>query len=166
MRPQKKLIGVLVVALLVLAACQEDTSVGKDIDLRKIKGKGGRLGEASSPPPVTAGATPLSPTTTPPPPPKTQSPTPPPQQQAYVVTLTTASPYYHPGQLIQVPVGTLIRFVNKDDINRQPYVEGFFEAPPLKPGDTFDYQANVRTGGQAQIKDRIATFKVGFLEVY
>lgn len=155
----------VVVVLLVLAACRDASKVGTGIDLEKIKEKGGRLGDPTSAPNTTAPAATQAPPVTQPPAQKTTQP-PPPQAQAYVVTLTTASPYYHPGQLIQVPVGTLIRFVNKDDINRAPYVEGFFDAPTLKPGDTWDYAANVRTGGQVQIKERIATFKVGFLEVY
>lgn len=170
MRLCRSSVAFATLVMLSLAACEGGSSVGKDIDLEKIKGgqKGPRLGEAASPSPTpTAGQPAQKPTTPPPIQPTKSSPTPTqPSAQVFEVTLTRDSPYYHPGQVIQVPVGTTIRFTNRDEINRQPFAQGYFEAPSLAPGRSFEYLANVRTNGQVQINDRIATFKVGFLEVY
>jgi hypothetical protein len=167
----RKLPSVLiaVTTLFMFVACGDQSQVGGEIELDKIKGGGGggpRLGEnlpAEPGPEQTKLDVPTSPTPAAQEAPKTAAPA---EAPPFEVGLTTNSPYYEPGQVIRVPVGTRIRITNKDDINRHPHVEGLFDSGPLAPGATFMYHATVRTGGQQRISDRIATFKVGYLEVY
>lgn len=152
---------------LALGACGDKSQVGGEIELDKIKGDAGgpRLGEDLPPQPEGSKLdVPSSPT----PAATKESPAPsaPAEAPPFEVTLVTNSPYYEPGQVIKVPVGTKIRITNKDDINRHPYVDGLFDAGSLPPGGTFLYHANVKTSGQVRISDRVATFKVGYLEVY
>lgn len=143
-------------------ACGDSSRVGEGIELDKIKNEGGdnRLGVASPTPPPAE-----SPAAAPQEQPKQAAPKPN-EAPPYEVTLITNSPYFHPGQVIRVPVGTKVRITNKDESKRHPFVEGLFDAGTLAPGAQFVYEANTKTAGQAQIKDQIATFKVGFLEVY
>lgn len=173
----RKLVAMCLLLSLLLAACASDEKVGGEIDLSKIKEgqKGPRLGEAASPAPEaapTAGKLDLGQSPAPKEQPPSPQPPPPPQQApALEVALLAENPYYQlqgdqPGQLIRIPVGRRVRFVNRDETNRQPYVEGLFESPVLPPGGSFEFHATTRTGGQLELNDAAAPFKVGAFEIY
>lgn len=164
-----RLLASAVAASILLGACGSGSSVGKDIDLEKIKGKGGRAGitDKTTPSPTATATQPQQPTA-----PPTQATTAPPPPQVMQVFLLANNPYYQlegskPGGYIKVPAGVIVRFVSKEsEFDRQPRVPDLgFECPRLKPGRSCELKAATPTGGPVTLEDGVRVFITGQLEI-
>lgn len=161
----RRFVGVLAVAALLLSACEERHQVGSEeltnIDEQKAAQ---RLGEILKSP-ETTGESPASAVLGAP------SPTPTgggdQTRETFVITLTFDSPYYDPGQTLEIPVGTPIRVVNGDrerDFRRFEAVGSPYDSGDLQPGASYEFVANVK--GRFQLRDRHVPFATGTLEVF
>ena len=79
------------------------------------------------------------------------------------VTINASSPYFKPG-VVEVLVGSKVRFINKDS---QPHSvvadNGSFDSGPIPPNGVFVYTANQR--GQFNYSDGTRPFAVGVIDV-
>ena len=151
---------VLAVLGLALGACSSDEKVGSGVNVENGAGADGglRLGETTTtaPPPETTAA----PQTTQAP--TTQAPTtqPPTTQQQVAITIEIANRSEYNPTIARVPKGSIVRWVNKDTIERQVVAtDGAFASPKIPPGGTFDWKATV--GGEHPYADPDVPFAAG-----
>lgn len=143
MQIRRALLLLAVLGLLLGAACAQDEKVGSGVNVEGGGGQGGpRLGETTTtaPPPETTAAprTTQAPTTRPP---TTQPPT---TQRQVAITIEIANRSEYNPTIARVPRGAVVRWVNKDSIERQVVAnDGAFTSPKIPPGGIFDWVANV-----------------------
>lgn len=129
---------------LVLGGCSQDEKVGSgvNVDGGGDGGAGLRLGETTTtaPPPETTAAPPTTAA------PTTQAPTtqPPTTQKQVAITIEIANRSEYKPTIARVPRGSVVRWVNKDSIERQVVAtNGAFTSPKIPPGGQWDWTANV-----------------------
>lgn len=165
----RRLFVVTLVMTLLLSACGSGNKVGDGLLDKVGEGKGGpRLGE--NVPAAKDSPTPQSQSTKPAATPTNEkSPAATASREVMQIFLISAAPYYQveghpPGQVMTVPVGVTVRWVNKEaDKDRQPFSRDLFECARLKPGGTCDFPVNVR--GRVDIEDSAKPFATGILEM-
>ncbi|HVF75851.1 MAG TPA: hypothetical protein VM938_12445 [Acidimicrobiales bacterium] len=166
----RRIIGVLAAAALLLSACGDKNKVGDESLLNFKDQTQQRLGAttttaptATTAPPTTVagGKAGVGATTTAP---------------ARATTTTAAvtfdiainsdqggSSQFDPPSA-RVFVGTVVRWVNKDTVNRSVEADGGrFASPPIPPGGTYTYR--VSTAGQINYHDGTRPYAVASLEV-
>lgn len=162
-------IALLVTALLTLAACGGDNSVGSDELLEGGATGETRLGETTTTTttaapatdeaaPTTAAPTTAAPTTAPP---TTQA-----QQQVSIeiaIQPDSAGNQFEP-RVARVFAGSIVRWTNTDSVPRSVEADnGQFTSGPIAPGASFDYTAD--TPGTFNYTDGTRPYAVGTLEV-
>lgn len=172
----------IVAALLCLAslaACSEDNKVGTGVKVEKGEGGTNRLGvtttteAAAAAPETTAAPAPTTtvnpgarPTTTAAPTTTSAPATTAPQAQAFVIEIygdNSGMKQFEPPQA-GVRLGTVVRWVNKDSVNRSvESAEAGFQSPLIPPGGTFDYKTD--TKGTFNYQDGTRPYAVAVLQV-
>ena len=155
---------VLILALVLLAgACSSKKDVGSDALLKGTDGKQGdtRLGQTTTTaPPKDAPSTTAKPTATTAPP-TTQAAAP-----AVEVTInsdTTAGGQFQP-RVVQVPSGSIVRFINKDAKARSVVSDdGVFNSGDIAPGGKWDWTAG--GAGSYNYSDGSRPYAVGTIDV-
>ena len=155
---------VLVLALVLLAgACSSKKDVGSDSLLKGTDNKQGdtRLGETT-----TTTAPKGQPTTTAKPTATTAPPTTQAAAPAVEVTInsdTTAGGQFQP-RVVQVPAGSIVRFINKDSAARSVVSDdGVFNSGDIAPGRTWDWTAG--GAGTYNYSDGSRPYAVGTIDV-
>lgn len=130
--------------LLLTGACSQDSKVGGGVKVDgSASGDGPRLGETTT----TAApvATTVAPKTTQPA--TTQKPaatTTPTTEKHVAITIEIANRSEFRPTIARVPAGSVVRWVNRDTIERQVVAnDGAFGSPKIPPGGTFDWVANI-----------------------
>jgi plastocyanin/predicted small secreted protein len=174
----RRTIALLVVALLTLAACGDDTSVGTGIDLDNLGAEdsdGAIRGTTSTTaePEVEAQQEAPAPTpeTTAPPataPPETAPPqTAPAEQPSIVIGInsdTSGVPQFDP-PVAAVYAGSLVRFQNNDSAPRSVVAgDGSFDSGPIAPGASWDHRADA--AGSFNYTDGTRPYAQGKIEVH
>lgn len=170
-------------ALFALGACGEDNEVGTGVKVEKGDGANNRLGvttttaaPAAAPTETTAAPAPTTtakpaaaaPTTTAAPKPTTTAApaTTAPAAQAFVIEIysdTSGKNKFEPPQSA-VRLGTVVRWVNKDTVNRSIKSEqGGFESPPIPPGGSYDFATDAK--GTFNYEDGTRPYAQGVLQV-
>lgn len=149
--------------LMLLGGCGGDTRVGskKLLEIEEQKQKQ-RLGEFLKSPE----ATPASPGTaalgTPAPSAPAAAPTE--AQRTFEVTLIHDSPYYEPGNELEIPAGTKIIITNRDELTRRfRTTNGPYDSGDLTQGQKYEFTANTR--GVFQVADEHVPFATGKLTI-
>ena len=160
----KRLLAAFLVLGLSLAACGGDENVGDESLLDVEEGsEGTRLGETTTTTvdasaATTAPATTAAPTTVPP----TTAPAAPSVEIA-INSDTTAGGQFQP-RVAQVPSGAVVRFVNKDTVERSVVSDiGAFDSGPIAPGGVWDWTA--AGAGTYNYSDGTRPYAVGSIEV-
>jgi plastocyanin len=173
-------------SLVALGACSEDNKVGTGVKVEKGEGGANRLGvtttteapeaAAAAAPTTTAAPAPTTtakaaaPTTTAkaaPAPTTTAAPaTTAPAAQAFVIEIygdNSGKKQFEPPQS-GVRLGTVVRWVNKDTINRGvESQEAGFQSPLIPPGGTFDFKTDAK--GTFNYQDTTRPYAVAVLQV-
>jgi len=159
---KKTLLAVIALLVMIMtAACGGDNQIGSDNLTKGIKegGPGPRLGEkvpdpTGAPTQAALGAETPKPTAAASAPPKAE-------EKFFDVTLTSASPFYEPGNELSMPTGFTLRVTNKDTTEGRPVRsfeadDGSFSSGPLKAGAVWTQRFD--SPGTWKIKDMAAGF--------
>jgi len=146
----------------VLGACSSDEKVGDESSLAFDQEQADQFGATTSTTEagVTETTAPAESTTTAAP----NTTLPPEQQEVTIdVSINDQSPYFDPG-LVQVRVGSKIRFTNKGASDHSVTSDtGLFDSGPIPPGGAWIYDAT--TPGSFNYSDSARPFAVGTIEV-
>lgn len=176
---------VAALTLVTLGACGEDNKVGAGVKVDKTAGGNARLGAttttvaAAGAPSTTAPATTTTaakaaaatttapPTTAPKPTTTTAAPaTTAPQAQAFVIEIfadNSGKKQFEPPQSA-VRLGTVVRWTNRDTINRSvESQEAGFQSPLIPPGGSYDFKTDAK--GTFNYQDGTRPYAVGVLQV-
>lgn len=167
MTPHRTLFRIVtvLVAVVVLAACGGEKSVGDESLLEGTEGTDvTRLGETTTTtttaPAEGATATTAAPTTTTTPPTTVAAA---PSVEVSIASDTTAGGQFQP-RVAQVPSGALVRFRNNDTVARSVVADGgAFDSGPIAPGGTWDWVAG--GAGAYNYSDGTRPYAVGSIEV-
>lgn len=167
MTPHRTLFRIItvLVAIVVLAACGGEKSVGDESLLEGTEGTDvTRLGETTTTtttaPAEGATATTAAPTTTTTPPTTVAAA---PSVEISIASDTTAGGQFQP-RVAQVPSGALVRFKNNDTVARSVVADGgAFDSGPIPPGGTWDWVAGGT--GAYNYSDGTRPYAVGSIEV-
>jgi hypothetical protein len=163
----KYLLVLLSCVLVVGTACGKGQKVGSEklLDF-KVQQDAQRLGGRTAPPPTPSGALTVGAQATPKPTPK---PTEPPKKQYFDVGLVANSPFYKPGNSIQIRVGVSLRVTNQDATPERSKGRSFtdkagtFNSGLLKAGQSWTWVFD--QPGSYEIVDQGLTFATARLEV-
>jgi hypothetical protein len=144
----RRIIPLLCMLGLLLSACGEGQSVGNQGLLDDIKDQGGDF--RFTPPPLPdeeegGGQLAIDQRATPPPA-EAPAPTPPPAQVTYFdVELVADSPFYKPGNALEMSSGAVLRVTNRDATPERACrsftdKQGTFNSGCLKPGESWTFR--------------------------
>lgn len=158
-----KPIAIVMIAVALLGACSSDTKTGNESSLQFDQEQAGKFGASTST--TAAGATETTvPVATTAPPAAAATTVPPEKQDVTIeVSINDQSPYFDPS-LVQVPVGSKVRFTNKGAQEHSIVSDvGAFDSGPIAPGKAWIFDAS--SPGRFNYSDGGRPFAVGAIEV-
>ncbi|MGI8792054.1 MAG: cupredoxin domain-containing protein [Acidimicrobiales bacterium] len=159
------LAGLLALLMLTGVACGEKNEIGSGVVVDGDGGSGdGAIRDSTTTTPTTAAPQETTVTTASKPPPTTKQTAPPTTQQSVALTIKIANRSQYDPSVGGIRVGQLVEWVNNDSIARRIVAsDGAFSSPPIAPGATFQWKANV--AGEHNYSDPDVPFGVGKLVV-